>query len=184
MPAGNALVNVREGQPHLGSEADVRGGGIVQRAVDAGGDLEADNRISTAWTLKNIGEGAVPDGASGATLGFHIAGRAGDRHKHLEIVLLPASDIPPGVGGIDIRVLRIEAALQILIVPDHFGCRLQRGRRGTAVPDLKGRHAGSGSPGSVVEIAINDNVTDAPLGRVRSAALRKTGGDQKTSNSY
>src|SRR6267378_4604021 len=102
MPAGDALINVCEGQPDLARETNVLVGGIVQRAVDPPSDLEARNGIGAAWTLKDVGEEAVPDGSLRAALCLHVAGGAGHCHKHLEIVLLPAGNVSAGVGGIDV----------------------------------------------------------------------------------
>src|ERR1700720_126188 len=102
MSTGNPVINVREGHPDLALETDVLVGGIVQRAVYPPSDLEARKGITATLALKDVGERAVPDSSLRAALRLHIAGRAGHRHKHLEIVLLPAGNVSAGVSGIDV----------------------------------------------------------------------------------
>ena len=51
MPAGNALIDVQEGQPNLTRETDVLVCGIVQRAVNVGGELEVRQGVTALRTL-------------------------------------------------------------------------------------------------------------------------------------
>src|SRR5207245_1458865 len=100
MTSRHALINVQKRQSDFGREADVLIGGIVQRAVDNPGYLEAGDSITASWPLKDVSKDAVPNGSLRAAFHLYITGGVWHCNKHFVIVLFPTVNVSTSVCGI------------------------------------------------------------------------------------